>query len=342
MKTVRFGIVGTGRISEWFLEGAAADSRFEARAVCSRSRERGEAFAARHGIRHVCTSVEEMAALADIDAVYIATPNSLHAVQAIECMNMGKHVLCEKPISSNAAECRMMIDCAKRNGVALMEGLMATMNPNFGIVKTQLARMGTIRRYFASYCQYSSRYDLLKHDGIVANAFNQQLSAGALMDIGVYTIYPMVALFGKPQSIAASAVMLPSEVDGAGAVNFCYDGMNATVIYSKIADSYLPSEIEGEEGTLLIDDIHSMKSVKYYPRGVASSGRGARPMGVEIGCISTMDDYGCETAEFIDMILAGRQSSAINSWEVSLAVHETVDEIRRQLNVVFPADSVVG
>lgn len=81
-----------------------------------------------------------------------------------------------------------MIEAARRYGVVLMEAMIATLNPNFRIVREQLPRLGTIRRYFASYCQYSSRYDKFR-EGVVLNAFDPSLSNGAMMDIGVYTVY---------------------------------------------------------------------------------------------------------------------------------------------------------
>mgnify|MGYP002948620020 FL=1 len=148
-------------------------------------------------------------------------------------MSCGKHVLCEKPLSSNAREARAMIEAARRYGVVLMEAMIATLNPNFRIVREQLPRLGTIRRYFASYCQYSSRYDKFR-EGVVLNAFDPSLSNGAMMDLGVYTVYPMVALFGRPQAVDAQGVVLSSGADGQGAVNFRYEGMNATVLLSLI------------------------------------------------------------------------------------------------------------
>ncbi|MDE6240029.1 MAG: Gfo/Idh/MocA family oxidoreductase, partial [Muribaculaceae bacterium] len=191
MKKVRFGVIGTNFITDWVIEGAREDERFELAAVCSRSRDRGEEFAARHAIPHVFTSVEEMAASDVIDAVYIASPNFMHASQSIICMSHGKHVLCEKPMASNAREAREMIETSERYGVTLMEAMKPTMTPHFRSVMENLPRIGTIRRYVASYCQYSSRYDRFKA-GELPNAFNPQLSNGAIMDIGVYTIYPMV------------------------------------------------------------------------------------------------------------------------------------------------------
>ena len=198
MRKVRFGIIGTNFITDWILEAAREELRFEATAVCSRSRETGQAFALKHGIPHLFTSPEEMAASSLIDAVYIAVPNSLHAALSILFMQQGKHVLCEKPLASNAKEAREMIRVARQNGVTLMEAMKSTLTPNFRQLRRHLAEAGCLSRYFASYCQYSSRYDKLKA-GIVLNAFNPELSNGAMMDLGVYTVYPLVVLFGRPK-----------------------------------------------------------------------------------------------------------------------------------------------
>jgi predicted dehydrogenase len=102
MEKIRFGVVGTNFISDWVIAGGREDERFELSAVCSRTEDTGRAFAAKHGIPHCYTSLEEMAADPLIDAVYIASPNAFHATQSILCMKHGKHVLCEKAFASNA------------------------------------------------------------------------------------------------------------------------------------------------------------------------------------------------------------------------------------------------
>lgn len=203
MRKTRFGIVGTGRISDWVLKGAVLDPRFEAAAVCSRSKESGEAFAKSHGISKVYTDIAEMAADPEIDAVYIGTPNSTHHDLAILCMNRGKHVLCEKPMGANAKEVKEMAEAAKASGVMLMEAMISTLCPNFVAARKHLAGMGAVRHYFASFCQYSSKYDLVKRiitgeeDSPVPSSLNPERCGGALMDIGIYTVYPMVSLFGR-------------------------------------------------------------------------------------------------------------------------------------------------
>ena len=339
MKKIRFGVIGTNNITDWVIAGGKEDERFELVAVCSRTQERADEFAAKHGIPHTFTSVEEMATSPLIDAVYIATPNYMHARQSIVCMNCGKHVLCEKPFASNAREVKEMIEVARKNNVALMEAMISTLNPNFAVVKDKMEKLGTIRRYFASYCQYSSRYDKFK-EGVIMNAFRPELSNGAVMDIGIYTIYPMVALFGRPNRIDAQGVVLHTGVDGQGAVNFSYDGMNATVLYSKIANSALPTEIEGEEGNLLLDKIHITKEVRFIPRKATSQGKEQSYAGMEIGVPLGHSEYYYEIAEFINLIEQGKKESHVNSLDNSLATMEIIDEIRRQLGVCYPADNV--
>ena len=334
---VRFGVVGTNFITDWVIAGARQDERFELAAVCSRKQETADAFAAKHQIPHTFTSLEEMAKSPLVDAVYIASPNYLHAEQSILCMKHGKHVLCEKPVASNAREVGEMIIASRTYNVTLMEAMKPTLTPNFLSVRENLGRLGTVRRYFSSYCQYSSRYDKFK-EGIVLNAFKPELSNGAMMDIGIYTVYPMVVLFGRPDKVDASGIVLSSGADGQGAVNFEYDGMNATVLYSKIANSSLPTEIQGEDGNMTLDRINIISKVTYTPRLVAASGKGPVAEPQDISAVTDRDEYYYEVAEFIDLVLSGRRESAINSHEHSLITLEIIDEVRRQLGIVYPAD----
>lgn len=336
---VRFGVIGTNFVTDWVIAGARQDPRFELAAVCSRTQERADEFAARHAIPHTFTSVEEMAASGVVDAVYIASPNSLHARQAICCMEHGKHVLCEKPMASNAREVRRMIEASRRHGVALMEAMKTTLTPNFGALRAALPKAGIVRRYFASFCQYSSRYDRFKQ-GTVLNAFRPELSNGAMMDIGIYAVYPMVVLFGRPKRITASGIVLHTGVDAQGAVNFDYEGMNATVLWSKIANSSLPAEIQGEAGNLVLDRINRIGRVTWAARPAAASGLESPPEVHDLSAGTERDEYYYEVAEFIDLVESGRTESAVNSHENSLATIEIIDEVRRQLGVVYPADAI--
>lgn len=327
---VRFGVIGTNFIVDKVLEAAKLDHRFELTAIYSRTQERADEFAKKHNVAHTFTSLEDMVSSDLIDAVYIASPNSLHASQSILCMQHGKHVFCEKPFASNAHEVKAMIAAAKKYNVTLMEAMKPTMTPNFSVIKDNLKEIGTVRKYFSCYCQYSSRYDKLK-EGVILNAFDPSLSNGAVMDLGVYTIYPMVVLFGRPKKISATGLKLFTGADGQGSVNFEYEGMDATVMYSKIADSSLPTEIQGEEGTITADRINIINKVTLKKRG-----------GEEI-IISTPNpthEYYFEVAEFIDLIQKNEKESTINSLENSLITIEIIDEIRKQLEIIYPTDSI--
>lgn len=330
MDKIRFGIIGTNFISDWMIEGAKCDPRFEAVAVCSRHEDTGQAFADKHHIPQVFTSLEAMAESETIDAVYVASPNFLHASQSILCMKHGKHVLCEKPMASNALEVKKMINAARRNKVVLMEAMIPTASPQFEAILEGIDRIGRFRRYSASYCQYSSRYDNLRR-GIVANAFKPECSSGAVMDIGVYCIYPMVALFGKPYQVIASVTKLSTGVDGQGTVIGKYDGFDAVIQYSKITDSQLPTEIQGEYGTVTIDRINNPRKVIFTP---CDKSLPAEDLTVD----APFSPYYYEMKEFIDLIVSGKRESTNNSHDNSLGSISIIDEIRRQGGVVFPAD----
>ncbi len=353
MKKTRFGIVGTGRISDWVLKGAVMDPRFEAAAVCSRSQEKGKAFAQAHGIGKVYTDIDAMASDPDIDAVYIGTPNSTHHDLAIKCMNHGKHVLCEKPLAANAREVSEMIAAARDGGVMLMEAMISTLCPNFVAAMERLATMGTVRHYFASFCQYSSKYDLVKRiivgedNSPVPSSLNPDCCGGALMDIGIYPVYPMVSLFGRPEGIKASVTTceVPAKaskqwerVDLQGSVIFEYEGMTATILYSKIADSRLRTEISCDGGILSLDQIHICRHAEMTRRGVPTSGRATGPQAEDISVPVDADEYLCEFREFINVLESGRLESSVNSLETSLITAEILDEVRRQAGVVFPTD----
>ena len=328
IKKIRVGVIGTNFITDWVIAGARQESRFDLVAVYSRTQETADVFAQKHQIPHTFTSLQEMAESPLIDAVYVASPNFLHAEQSILMMNHGKHVLCEKPLASNVKEVKEMIAAARTNNVVLMEAMKTTLTPNFKTVRENLSKIGTVRRYFSSYCQYSSRYDKYR-EGIVLNAFNPEFSNGAMMDIGVYTIYPLVVLFGRPQEIKATGIKLSSGVDGQGSICLSYPEMEATVIYSKIANSSLPTEIQGEEGNITLNRINIIESVKLTHR------KGGEE---ELTQAVIHDEYYHEVHEFINLIETGSVDSDVNSHQNSLIVMEIMEEVRRQLGVVYPAD----
>lgn len=253
---VRFATIGTNFITEWFVEAAKGCSGLEYGAAYSRSEDKARSFAGKFGAKTYFTDLEKLACSEDIDGVYIASPNSLHCEQAMLMMEHGKHVLCEKTIASNSRELKAMLDLAQKKQVVLLEAMRSVFDPGFFAISENLGKLGTIRRASFQFCKYSSRYDNFKN-GIIENAFNPELSNGALMDIGVYCIHPMVKLFGRPKSVHGEAVLLKNGIDGLGTILARYEGMQAEMTYSKISNSQIPSQIQGEAGCMVIDAVQN-------------------------------------------------------------------------------------
>lgn len=323
---MRFAVIGSGTIVEKMIAAGKLVKGFELYAVCSRTQERAQAFAQAQGAPRAFDSLDALAACPEVEAVYIASPNYAHCEQTLRMLSAGKHVLCEKPLASNAAEVRRMQACAAEHNVVLLEAMKSVFDPGFDALRRALPLLGKLRRVTASYCQYSSRYDKFKQ-GIVLNAFNPKLSNGALMDIGVYCVWPVVHLFGMPRNIQATAVKLTGGVDGAGSMLLDYGDFQADLLYSKIADGALPSEFQGEAGSLLVNRIS-------VPQELTLRLRGQQPQ--TLATVSEPNEMRFEIEAFLRLVAnrAGLENYSRASLETALVM----DEARRQTGIVFPAD----
>jgi predicted dehydrogenase len=321
---MKFATIGSNFIVHRFLEAAALVADFEYGAIYSRTEEKGKELANQYGVAKVYTDLEGLAQDKEIEVVYVASPNFLHAEQSILMMKHGKHVICEKPISSHARELAEMERVAKENDVVLMEAMKSVHCPGFDAVRDNLYKLGRIRNVTFNFLQYSSRYDNYKA-GIVENAFKAEMSNGALMDIGVYTVHMLLALFGMPRSICAKGIMLETGADAAGTIICEYEDFLATLIYSKIS-SYEGNQIQGEDATMLIDKISDIGKVtiKY---------RDGREEEIVIDKQVTM--Y-YEVQKFVDAINDHEQMAGL--LDVTKKQMMFLDEVRGQLGIVFPAD----
>lgn len=321
---IKLGIIGSNFVSDWLCESVNRTNGIVNHALYSRTAERGSEFAAKHGIPHIYTDLTDFLS-SDIDAVYIASPNSCHFEQAMAAMEQGKHVLCEKPITTNSRDLGEMIAKAKEKGVVLLEAMRPAFDPAFHAVKEALPSLGTVRYARFEYCQYSSRYDKFKN-GEIMNAFNPKLGNAALMDIGVYAVHSCVKLFGLPNldNIQAKSVMLANGFEGMGTILLPYGGFTAEILYSKIADSVQPSVILGEQGGLTIDRLS-------VPSEVMLKLRGAAPEALAFESRESNMDF--ETEEFVRLIRTGNVDHCHMRHSVnSLAV---MDRVRTLAGITF-------
>lgn len=325
---IRLAVIGTNFITDRLLSALSLCEEFTLTAVYSRSLPRAEEYGKANGASYFYDSLDRLAESPEIDAVYIASPNAFHASQSIRLLNGKKHVLCEKPAATNAREWAAMMETAEKNGVVVLEAMRPVFHPGFQMIQKNLERLGTIRRATFIYCQYSSRYDNFKN-GIVENAFDPSLSNSALMDIGCYCAHPLVALFGKPDSITARSVKLSNGFEGSGAVLASYPQMQAELIYSKISGSKLPSEIQGENGSMLIEGINIPKKVTLcWNRGEQE----------QLLFSFEEKDMLYELEAFARMIQQRQNPKQWNHW-TSLEL-ELMDEVRKQTGVRFAADTL--
>lgn len=323
---IRYATIGTNFITDRFVESAAKCPELTYAAVYSRTREKAESFADKYGVSKIYTSLEKMAEDEEIDAVYVASPSYLHCTHSILMMKHGKHVICEKPVASNYEELKHMIAAAKENNVVFMEAMRSVLDPGFAAIQENLPKLGTIRRATLQYCQYSSRYDKFKN-GIIENAFRPELSNGALMDIGVYCVHALVKLFGMPKKIYADGIFLENGVDGAGSILAGYGHMQAEIIYSKITDSSLASQIQGENANMVIDKLSDIKEITIYYRNGETE---------KIVIDREKNNMFYEAKEWARLIEGGKTGEIHTRY--SEMEMQLMDEVRNQTGIVFPAD----
>lgn len=314
---IRFATIGTSNITIEFLKAAKLHKDFTLSCVYSRDIKKAQEFANTHNATFYFDDLDEMASSDKFDAIYIASPNSLHYEQVIKFLKTKKHVLCEKAFALTNKQAIEMQKCAKENNVVLEEAMRSTTVPGFIKAKKNLYKLGTIRRYFASFCQYSSRYDAYKETGIIPNIFNKKMGAGSLMDIGVYCIAPAVNLFGIPSSINATSTMLDSGVDGQGSAILSYNGFDAVIMHSKIANSHCGVEIQGELGTLISDNIRFSNVKIIYKDGTTET----------LYTETIENDMYYEIADFIETIQNDKSESNLNPLENSINTVKILEEI---------------
>ena len=263
---IRIGIVGTSSISERLADAVAVVEGVEVGRVASRDAARAREFADRVGAAGVAQGLEGLLGAGDVDAVYIASPNSVHAEQVRMAVDAGIPVLVEKPATLSVEEWDDLVRHARERGVVLLEAMRTAYDPGIRAIQDLLPRLGRVRRVSFRYEKRSARYDHVLA-GEQTNILDPALGGSALRDLGVYPLHALVLLFGEPREILGTRIGIASRTDGLGSAIAEYDGFVADVAWSKITDTSLPSEIQGEEASLSIDAIDAPRRLVLTPRG---------------------------------------------------------------------------
>jgi predicted dehydrogenase len=330
VRPLRWGIVGTGGIASAFATDMALLADADILAVGSRTQEGAEAFGERFGIPRRYAGYEALAADADVDAVYVATPHSTHHAVALLAIGAGKAVLVEKPFTLNAAEARDLIGAANGRGTFLMEAMWTRFLPHVARIRRRIAddRLGEVRSFTADFGEYFA-------EDPAHRAYSPELGGGALLDLGVYPVSFASMLFGPPREITARSCPAFTGVDSQTAVILDYTGGRQAVLFTTLeSHTANRASINGRKGRIQIDaDFFAPTKFQLIERGgdlelhnIVHVGRGLRH----------------QAAEVARCLRAGLTESPTLPLSETLSIMETLDEVRRQIGLSYPSESVVS
>jgi D-xylose 1-dehydrogenase (NADP+, D-xylono-1,5-lactone-forming) len=277
---VKWGILSTAHINRLVIPPAQASPDVALVAVASRDLGRAEEYARKWAIERAYGSYGELLAAPDIEAVYISLPNTMHVEWSIRALEAGKHVLCEKPISRDAAEVERAFDVAERTGRLLSEAFMYRHNPQTKRLK-ELVDEGAIGELRLVRAAFS--YSLHDPENI---RLRTDVDGGALMDVGCYCVNGSRLLAGEPEVAYAQQYTGPTGTDWVFAGELRFPG---EVLGLFDCGTTLPERDEleaiGTEGSLFLDDPWHCKTPLIEVR---------RDGGVERIELEPVDSYGLE------------------------------------------------
>ena len=324
---MKVGVLGTGDISKAYMK-ASAIAGIITEAVFNRDLSKAESFAHRYAIPKAYDNYEAFLADQGFDTVYVGLPNGLHYEYALNALKCGKNVIIEKPFCSNLREFNELVNTANEHKRFIIEMDRVQALPNFKSIRDHIGNIGVISAVSANYSQYSRKYDAYLN-GVVGNVFTTECSGGALMDLGVYAVHDIVALFGMPKKVSYKVNKLETGVDISGHLLMEYEGFNATVIVSKNSIGNKHFMIQGVEGS-----IYSASAP-----GVINSLELITREGTEdISYQQPYDGFAYTLMEIKDIIDNRNFEKYRNRLTQSKKVMTVLDAARKSAGIVFSAD----
>ncbi|GAB2704238.1 putative dehydrogenase [Microbacterium marinum] len=324
MSALRWGILATGGIAQAFTSDLLTAGR-TVTAVGSRRLEAAEEFARAHGIPHAHGSYEALVSDPEVDIIYIATPHSAHADNAILALEHGKHVLIEKPLTLDEGQAIAIRDAAAGRGLLAMEAMWTRYLPHMVRIRELVASgaIGEPRVLIADHTQRISSDPTHRLNAL-------ELGGGALLDLGIYPVSFAWDILGAPVEVRAVGRLGETGADTEAAISLTHaSGAVSSLVTSSRAAGPNTAEIVGTEGRISID------RVWYTP----TSFRVHAPDGtVREAYTSQVDGRGMQFQALYaeELIAAGRTDGDLLGIDESVAIMGTLDEIRRQLGVVYP------
>lgn len=246
--TIRWGILGAGKIaSKWASDLPLAENA-SLQAVWARDPARATSFAQAHGSARTAASVEDLLGGGDLDAVYVATPHHLHTDLARLCLEAGLPVLVEKPFGLTHAQTLPVVELARAKGLLCMEALWTRFLPSF---RTTLeivdsGRIGAVRQVVCDF-GFQAAPDPS------SRLWNPESGGGSLLDIGLYPLFVARAFLGNPDRVQATMTPGPTGVDATCRMALSwFEGSTASLTSTFEESTPCLAVIEGELGRVVL------------------------------------------------------------------------------------------
>jgi predicted dehydrogenase len=328
-REIRWGVVGPGRIAEKVVEDFAVVDGARAVAVASRSLDRAEAFANKHGLERAYGSYAEIIADPDVDVLYLATPHPQHHALALAGLRAGKALLIEKAFTATTAGAAEVVDVARETGVFVMEAMWTRFQPAVVALRELIAdgAIGEVRSVQADL-GVSREYDPADR------LFDLALGGGALLDLGVYVVSFAQMLLGTPSRVVAAGSLFPSGADAEASLLLDHgDGRTATLTTS--LRNALPGQARVFGTTGWIDVLPRF----HHPETIVLHRVGAEPEMITRPPLGA--GYAHELVEVTESVRAGLPDSAVMPLADTLAVQSLLGEAAEQLGVRHAEDPTV-
>ncbi len=331
MKTIRWGILGCGRIAKKFAADLAYVEGATLIAVASRSMENARAFAAEFPAPFVLDSYEALVGNPEVDVIYIATPHAQHHEHTLLCLRHNKAVLCEKAFALNHGQALEMINLAKKRGIFLMEALWTKFLPHFRVLEDQIAagRLGEIRSLLVNF-------GFVPAAPVPQRLFDPALGGGTMLDIGIYNVFLALSVLGRPDVVEASMTPAGTGVDAQCAVLFKYKtGILAQLFSTFSSNLATEADISGTRGRLRLGHrfYEPSATIEYFP-GRPDSGE-ILPVTKEPG-----SGYQYEARHVCECLRKGLTESPVMSFGDTLLLMETLDRVRAAAGIHYTADDL--
>jgi len=318
---ISWAVVGPGRIAEKVIEDFAHVEAARVVAVASRSLQRAEDFARRHGVERSYGSYAEVLADPGVDVLYIATPHPQHAPIALAALEAGKALLVEKSFTATLAGAEQVVDLARAKGTFVMEAMWTRFQPAV-VALRELVADGAVGEVRCVQADLGVAREFDPEDRL----FSLELGGGALLDLGVYVVSFAQMMLGTPDTVQVVGSRFPTGVDAEASLLLGYrDGRSASLVTSLRNGLPGAARVFGTEGWIdVLPRFH-------HPQTIVLHRAGAEPQTITRPQVG--GGYSHELVEVTECLQVGRTESAVMPLADTLAVQGILQQAADQLGV---------